>query len=224
MKRQVTFDHDTMAARLQAGMAAFTLPDAAAGDVGGLAAQLTTYLAELHKWNRAYNLTAVRDPFEMLTRHIYDSLTALPFVAGDAIADVGTGAGLPGIPLALCYPDRHFTLIDTNGKKTRFVQHAVAHLRLDNVEVVQARVESYVPASLFSSVFSRAFASLADFVAGCQAMTAADGCLVALKGRYPEEEQAALESAALGWSVRESHQVNVPELEGERNILILQRN
>ncbi len=212
-----TFDATLIARELNRGLQDFVLPV----EPAWLAEQLTTYVGELHKWNRAYNLTAVRDPEAMLPRHIYDSLTALPFVHGTRIADVGTGAGLPGIPLALCYPDKQFTLIDANGKKTRFIQHAVAHLGLGNVTVEQVRAESLQPAQPFDTVISRAYASLADFIATCGQLLADDGALVAMKGKYPADELAHLPT---GWVLHGSQEVHVPGLEGERHILTMVRD
>lgn len=214
---QAAFPEADVKAGLRAGLAAFDLPV----DHDTLAEQLTRYLAELHKWNRAYNLTAVRDPLEMLPKHIFDSLTAVPYVAGERIADAGTGAGLPGIPLALCYPHKHFTLLDSNGKKTRFVQRAVSQLQLAHADVVQARAEDYEPAQLFDTVFCRAFTSLANFVERCAGMLATDGRLVAMKGRYPDDEISELPS---GWQVEHSEPVTVPGLDGERHILMLTHN
>ncbi len=211
------FDAKTIAAELRRGLQHFDLPV----DRARLADQLVNYVGELHKWNSAYNLTAVREPREMLTRHIYDSLTALPYVQGATIADIGTGAGLPGIPLALCYPEKHFTLVDSNGKKTRFVQHAVAHLGLANVTVLQARAETLRPDELFDSVISRAYASLADFVTTCGQLLGPEGQLVAMKGKYPADELAALPA---GWTLQASHAVQVPGLEGERHIVLLRRS
>ena len=219
VKRAVEFNRGDILTQMQAGLGAFALPSGI--ESTQLAAALTAYLAELHKWNRAYNLTAVRDPREMLTRHIYDSLTALPFVHGRRIGDVGTGAGLPGIPLALCFPHAEFTLVDTNGKKTRFVQHAAAHLQLANIDVVQTRVEQFAPERLFDTVFCRAFTSLAEFVAGSGHLVEPDGRLIAMKGKYPDEEIAALQGG--GWAVSDSTQVTAPGLKGERHILTLQR-
>lgn len=203
--------------RLRKGLAGFALP--VAGDA--LARQLTSYLGELHKWNRAYNLTAVRDPLEMLPRHIFDSLAVLPFVTGERIADVGTGAGLPGIPLALCFPQRQFTLLDANGKKTRFVERAVRQLHLDNVAVVQARAEDFVPEQPFDTVLCRAFTSLASFCERCAAMLAPTGRLVAMKGRFPDAEVAVLPP---GWRVAESAPLSVPGLDGERHVIVLTRD
>ena len=212
--KQAAFPEADVIAGLRTGLAAFDLPV----DHDLLAEQLTRYLAELHKWNRAYNLTAVRDPLEMLPKHIFDSLAAVPFVAGGRIADVGTGAGLPGIPLALCYPQKHFTLLDANGKKTRFVQRAVNQLQLTNVEVVQHRAEDYQPEQPFDTVFCRAFTSLATFVERCAGMLAAGGRLIAMKGRYPDDEVAEL---PVGWRVAETQPLAVPGIDGERHILTL---
>jgi 16S rRNA (guanine527-N7)-methyltransferase len=202
---------------MRRGLVVFDLPEASGG-AEVVTDKLVTYLAELHKWNRAYNLTAVRDPDQMLTRHVFDSLIALPWVTGQRLADVGTGAGLPGIPLAVCHPDKVFTLIDSNGKKTRFVEHAVARLGLDNVMVVQARAESFAPTEPFDSVFSRAFASLAEFVTSCGGLLEPDGRLVAMKGRYPDAEIAALPA---GWSVESAEPVTAPGQTGERHIVVL---
>lgn len=204
---------------MRAGLVRFELPV----DTEQLADRLTHYLGELCKWNKAYNLTAVRNPSEMVPRHIYDSLSVLPYITGEYVADVGTGAGLPGIPLALCCPEKHFTLLDSNGKKTRFVQHAVNALGLINVSVEQVRVEDYRPTTAFDTVVSRAFASLHDFVAGCGHTMATGGRLVAMKGRFPTDELGALENAQPLWRLSDSGAVDVPEVEGERHILVLER-
>ena len=160
----------------------------------------------------------------MVPRHIFDSLSAAPFITGRHVADVGTGAGLPGIPLALCFPEVRFTLLDSNGKKIRFVQHAVSRLGLTNVAVEKTRIEHYQPSRLFDVVISRAFASLQNFVAGCAHTLSPDGQLIAMKGRYPEEELATLEKTRPGWQLAESKKVTVPELTGERHILILEHS
>ncbi len=219
MKKQPSFARASLQAPMAEGLAAIELPV----DGAWLAEKLLDYLAELHKWNRAYNLTAVRDAEQMLPRHIFDSLVASPWVKGDVIADAGTGAGLPGIPLALCHPRRHFTLLDSNGKKTRFVQHAVAQLSLDNVSVVQARVEKFSPEQPFDTVFSRAFSSLQEFAASCGGMLAPEGRLVALKGKYPQEELEALQASHPEWLLQQSERLQVPGLEGERHIVVLGR-
>lgn len=188
------------------------------GDSDSLIDPLVAYLAELNKWNAAYNLTAVRNPADMVARHILDSLTVLPYLRGKRILDAGTGAGLPGIPLALSCPDRQFTLLDSNGKKVRFVQHAVATLRLHNVDVVQARAETLKPDAAYDCVVSRAFCSLADFVANSAHLLLPGGCLLAMKGRRPDAELATLPA---GWRAAAVDPVAVPGLDGERHIVVL---
>ncbi|AMK77007.1 MULTISPECIES: 16S rRNA (guanine(527)-N(7))-methyltransferase RsmG [Methylomonas] len=149
---------------------------------------LFRFIKLITKWNKAYNLTAVRDPLEMVSLHILDSLAILPYLHGSRIADIGTGAGLPGIPLAICRPDCQFTLVDSNSKKTRFVQQAVLELKLKNVEVVHSRVELLQPEILFSTVICRAFASMPDILQLTGHLLAEDGVLLAMKGQQPEQE------------------------------------
>lgn len=180
-----------------------------------LADSLIDYLNLLLKWNAAYNLTAVRDPAEMVTRHILDSLVILPYLEPTRLLDVGSGPGLPGIPLALACPEMQVTLLDSNGKKTRFCRQAVTALKLRNVEVQQARVEEFRPDAGFPQIISRAFASLADFVAGTRHLLAEDGELFAMKGAWPEQEIAELTAAR----VVESHRLEVPGLAAERYLL-----
>ena len=184
-----------------------------------LIAGLTHYLSELTKWNKAYNLTAVRDPRDMVVRHIFDSLSAAPWLRGTRIIDVGTGAGLPGIPLALCYPDRQFTLLDSNGKKVRFVQHVAGELGLTNVLPVQNRAESYEPEQPFDTVISRAFTALADFVSSSGRLIQSQGCLLAMKGKRPEAE---LQNLPTGWNATSVASINVPGLEAQRHIIVLE--
>ncbi len=148
---------------------------------------LIQYLHLLDKWNKAYNLSAVRDIRQMLSRHLLDSLVILDKVEGERFLDVGTGAGLPGIPLAICYPDKRFTLLDSNGKKTRFLFQVKTELGLSNVNVVCERVESF-QAEGFDAITSRAYASLDLMVASTQHLLAPDGRYYALKGQYPESE------------------------------------
>lgn len=179
---------------------------------------LLDYLALLQKWNQAYNLTAVRDPEQMVVLHVLDSLTALPFIKGPQILDVGTGAGLPGIPLAIAMPDLCFTLLDTNGKKTRFLEHAVRQLGLKNINVEKVRIEDYASGKLFDTVVSRAFSSLSDFVNACKPCVNQDGQLLAMKARMAKEEIALINKAQ--WRIT-SQQVYVPGLEAERHIVML---
>lgn len=151
-------------------------------------AQLLHYLDLLQRWNRAYNLTAVRDPLEQVQRHLIDSLRVLPHVRGKRVLDVGSGAGLPGIPLAIADPDRHYTLLDSRGKRLRFLFQVKTELGLNNVELVQSRVEAYRPDSGFDSVLSRAFASLADFSRLAGHTLADDGRLLAMKAHCSPHE------------------------------------
>lgn len=183
--------------------------------------QLQDYLQLLQRWNKVYNLTAVRDPQQMLPLHLWDSLSVAARVRGESCLDVGSGAGLPGIPLAVLYPQRRFTLLDTNGKKTRFIQQAVSELKLDNVSVVHKRVEQWQPNGQFAAIISRAFASLADFVTVSAAHLQDDGVLYAMKGRYPEQEIADLPA---GWRLIRSHSLDVPGLDAERHLLELMRS
>lgn len=182
--------------------------------------QLQQYLALLQRWNKVYNLTAVRDPEQMLPLHLWDSLSIVPFIQAETCLDVGSGAGLPGIPLAILRPTQHFTLVDTNGKKTRFIQQAALELGLANVEVVQTRVEQWQPEQKFAAIISRAFASLADFVTVSGEHLQAQGTLYAMKGRYPESEIAELPQ---GWRLACSHSLSVPGLDAERHLLELTR-
>lgn len=181
---------------------------------------LLRFVALLSKWNRAYNLTSIRDEREMVIRHLLDSLSALPFLAGQRVLDVGTGAGLPGIPLALYQPERQFTLLDSVGKKLRFVQHAAAELNLVNVEVVQERVQQFQPPAPFDTITCRAFSALADFVRGCGRLLAPGGRLLAMKGQHPEGELAVLPG---DWRVVEVAPLSVPLLEATRHMVVIQR-
>ncbi|MGR9052294.1 MAG: 16S rRNA (guanine(527)-N(7))-methyltransferase RsmG [Gammaproteobacteria bacterium] len=150
--------------------------------------RLLNFIGLLDKWNKTYNLTAVRNPEDMVHLHLLDSLAVLPFIAGARIADVGTGAGLPGIPLAICLPDTEFTLLDSNSKKTRFVQQAVLELKLKNVRVYHGRAQQYRPDALFDQVVCRAFAVLQDIVSWTAHLLAPGGELLAMKGRLDPAE------------------------------------
>jgi 16S rRNA (guanine527-N7)-methyltransferase len=177
-------------------------------------------LDELERWNRRVNLTAVRDRAEMVTTHIDDSLSARPLLRGERILDVGTGAGFPGLPLAIVEPDRDFHLIDSNNKKIQFVQHVAGLLGLGNVTAVKARAEDYAPGHRFDTVIARALASLPKLVEIAGHHVGEDGVFVALKGRYPAEELKQLPET---WqcSVRE---LKVPGLEaGSRHAVLIER-
>jgi len=171
----------------------------------------------LVKWNAAYTLTAVRDPGEMVTRHLLDSLAVAPHLHGRRVLDIGTGPGLPGIPLAIARPALSFTLLDANAKKTRFVTQVVGELALNNVEVVQARVENYRPAEKFDTLVSRAFASIADMLDGARHLCAPEGRFLAMKGTYPEEELAAIPHGFAS----EVLALQVPGLAAQRHLVIL---
>jgi 16S rRNA (guanine527-N7)-methyltransferase len=154
--------------------------------------KLADYLQLLIKWNKVYNLTAIKDPSQMVTHHLLDSLSIEPYLHGDRLIDVGTGAGLPGIPLAITHPDKQFVLLDSNVKKTRFCQQAAAELGLKNVMVVHSRVQDYQPDVRFSSVISRAYAVLSDMITSCQHLLAEDGAYLAMKSQAAEQELTAL--------------------------------
>lgn len=181
--------------------------------------RLLALLALLHKWNRAYNLTAVRSVDEMVTRHLLDSASVLPYVHGPRLLDVGSGPGLPGLVLAILMPQLEVTLLDSNGKKVRFQRQAVLELGLDNVTPVQERVERFTAAP-FDQVISRAFASLADFVMLTEHLLATQGEWLAMKGRAAEEESGALPSTV---NVCDQHVLHVPGEEASRNLLRLKR-
>lgn len=177
---------------------------------------LLEYLALLKKWNGAYNLTAIRDPEQMLRLHVLDSLSIIPFIQGNNILDVGTGPGLPGIPLAIFYPERKVTLMDSNGKKTRFLFQARNQLGLDNVVEVQSRAEAYQPQQQFDAITSRAFTSLADMVEKTAHLITADGRFYAMKGQYPDQELRVLSKH---YNVVASHQLQVPGVDSERHLI-----
>jgi 16S rRNA (guanine527-N7)-methyltransferase len=200
---------------LQQGLAEMNQPLSASVEQS-----LLDYLSLLLKWNAAYNLTAVRDPEEMVVRHILDSVVIGPYLHGRHIIDVGTGAGLPGIPLALCYPEHRFTLLDSNGKKIRFLLQAQQVLPLSNVVVVNHRVETFQPEICFDSVVSRAFASLTDMLKLTKHLICANGKFLAMKASYPAEEIAAIPQE---FAVSSVHPLNVPLLNKERHLICLMR-
>ena len=181
----------------------------------GAVARLGAFLALLERWNRVYNLTAVRDPEAMVIRHVLDSLSILPWVTGPRVLDVGSGAGLPGIPLAVARPDFRFFLLDSNGKRTRFMTQAITELGLDHVAVVRSRVEDYQPEHLFNSVVARAFATLAAMADEAGRLCVPGGRLLAMKGVFPEEELAHV---PVGYQVVDIYPLHVPRLSAERHL------
>jgi 16S rRNA (guanine527-N7)-methyltransferase len=184
-------------------------------------ARLVAHLDLLDDWNTRMNLTAIRDRPSQLTKHLLDSLTVLPYLQGERIADVGSGAGFPGIPLAIVEPHRHFTLIESTGKKCRFLEHVRDTLELKNVEVVQSRAESYKPEVRFDTVIARAVGPVGDLVKAAGPLVVGGGRLLAMKGRYPEAELAAKLN---GWKVASVHPLTVPGLGEERHLVELVRS
>ncbi|WP_418357822.1 16S rRNA (guanine(527)-N(7))-methyltransferase RsmG [Shewanella basaltis] len=200
-----------------------------------LSAQLQTYLAEikisatelqqkqlvgfvemLAKWNKAYNLTSVRDPEQMLIRHIMDSLAVSPYLDGQRFIDVGTGPGLPGIPLAIMNPEKQFVLLDSLGKRIRFQKQVQFELKINNITSVESRVEAYQPDDKFDGVLSRAFASIQDMLSWCHHLPTEKGIYYALKGQLNEQE---LQQMPAGFSLVETIVLHVPKLDEQRHLL-----
>jgi 16S rRNA (guanine527-N7)-methyltransferase len=206
-------DRDSLRRRLVAGLSALNvaLDDAAIE-------RLIDYVELLERWNAAYNLTAVRDPAEMVTRHLLDSLAIAPHVAGATLADLGSGAGLPGIPLAIAAPEREIVLVDSNGKKARFLREAVRKLALANTRVAESRVENVE--GTFECITARAFASLGDMLAWGGHLLAPNGRWLALKGRFPDDELAGIPDA---FEIEKTVELNVPGLDAERHVVILKK-
>jgi 16S rRNA (guanine527-N7)-methyltransferase len=184
------------------------------------AAALLELLSLLQKWNRVYNLTAIREPEKWLTHHLLDSLSVVPHLPAGRMLDVGSGAGFPGIPVAIVQPERKITLLDSNQKKGAFLRQAVAELALPNVQVAVERVEAHRSAQAYDVVISRAFSDLADFVGLAGHAAAADGVLAAMKGVHPEAEIARLPG---DWALAREIPLHVPGLDAERHLLLLQR-
>ena len=179
--------------------------------------KLLNFLQLLDKWNKSYNLTAVRDPEQMVPRHLLDSLSVLPYLQGPRVLDIGTGAGLPGIPLALARPDIEFTLLDSNAKKTRFITQALHELGLKNVAVAQERVEKFHPAEKFDTLIARAFASIPDMLAASRHLCAPHGRFLLMKGVFPREELAAVTDGYRS----EVKALTIPGLDAARHLVIL---
>lgn len=180
--------------------------------------RLLAYIELLERWNATYNLTAVRDPGEMVTRHLLDSLAVAPHVRGTKLADLGSGAGLPGIPLAIVAPERDVLLVDSNGKKARFLREAVRRLELARVAVAESRAENV--RGSFDCITSRAFASLAEMLAAGGHLLASDGTWLALKGRFPQDELAAVPAE---FRVEDVIELRVPGLDADRHLVVIRR-
>ena len=180
--------------------------------------QLLDFIELIAKWNRVHNLTAIRDPDAMVAHHILDSLSVVPHLDGKRIADIGSGAGLPGIPVAVARPDCRVTLVESNGKKAAFLLQAVAELGLENVTVVAARAEDFRPAEGFDCVLARAFADLGDFTRATRHLLATGGALFAMKGAYPRAE---LQRLPAGMRAVETVKLAVPQLDAERHLVIV---
>jgi 16S rRNA (guanine527-N7)-methyltransferase len=183
-------------------------------------AALAQLLRLLDRWNQAFNLTAVRDVGEMVALHVLDSLSARPFLRGRSVLDVGTGAGFPGLPLAMLDPERQFSLLDSGGKKVRFVRHAVGELGIENVTVVQTRVEEYDADAPFDTIICRAFSTVGLFVERCERLVGEGGRMVAMKGRSPETELCGLPAP---WEATEVTAVKIPGLAVQRHVVVLER-
>ncbi len=180
--------------------------------------QLLSYLELLVQWNASYNLTAVRDPLEMVCRHLLDSLSVLPWVRGEHLLDAGTGAGLPGIPLAIMQPELIVTLLDSTGKKIRFLRHVKRRLLLENIRPVQARLESWQVQKMPDCIISRALSNLTGFIEASRHLAARDTMLLAMKGKYPEAELEALPD----WTrVHSVEKLEVPGLQEDRHLVIM---
>jgi len=180
--------------------------------------KMLAYLALLQRWNTAYNLTAIRDPHEMVVRHLLDSLSILPWLQQGPVLDAGTGAGLPGVPLAILRPDSEFTLLDSAGKKIRFLRQVRRELGLQNIQPLQARLEHHLPAQPYRVIISRAFSSLRDFADASRSLMTARTRLLAMKGRDPAEERADLP----GWvQVEAVQELMVPGLQEHRHLVIM---
>jgi 16S rRNA (guanine527-N7)-methyltransferase len=184
-------------------------------------AQCDQYLDLLEDWLRVFNLTAITDRQEMITHHLLDSLSVLPYITGNRLIDVGTGAGFPGMVLAIARPELEVTLIDSAGKKTRFLQQVKAALKLNQVKVVHSRVEDYHPEQLADQVISRAFSSLTKFLTCTDHLCRPGGQFLAMKGQRPEEELNALPP---GYTLRAVDRLTVPGLSAERHLIVIERS
>ncbi len=180
--------------------------------------KLVEYVLLLHKWNQIHNLTSIRDPLQMLSKHIIDSLAISPYLQGPNILDVGTGAGLPGLPLALTHPQYRFALLDSNGKKTRFLMHVIQTLMIANVDIIPLRVEKYHPKNCFNSIVSRAFSQLNEFLHKTRHLCCENGIFLAMKGQYPTEEIKTLDA---DFKLLDTKDLQIAGLDQKRHLLII---
>ncbi|MCH1931781.1 16S rRNA (guanine(527)-N(7))-methyltransferase RsmG [Shewanella sp. A25] len=200
-----------LSAQLEAYLAEINLPATAEQKK-----QLLDFVGMLNKWNKAYNLTSVRDPEAMLVRHIMDSLVVSPHLVGERFIDVGTGPGLPGIPLAIMNPDKSFVLLDSLGKRIRFQKQVAFELGIKNISSVESRVEAFQPEQKFDGVLSRAFASIHDMLTWCHHLPTDDGQFYALKGQLTDDE---MQQIPAGFKVSEIIELKVPKLDEQRHLL-----
>ena len=180
--------------------------------------QLLKFVSLLAKWNKAYNLTAIRDPAEMVSKHLLDSLAMLPFLEPGRVVDIGTGPGLPGIPLSIVRPSQTFTLLDSNSKKTRFVTQAVMELGIKNVTVVQSRAEAYQPEHPYDVVIARAFAAIGELLQWVRHLCQTGTSIIAMKGQYPEGE---MEGWPAGFVCESVEKIDIPGLQAERHVVLI---
>lgn len=180
--------------------------------------KLVEYVLLLHKWNQIHNLTSIRDPLQMLSKHIIDSLAISPYLQGPNILDVGTGAGLPGLPLALTHPQYRFALLDSNGKKTRFLTHVIQTLMIANIDIIPLRVEKYHPEICFNSIVTRAFSQLNEFLDKTKHLCCENGIFLAMKGQYPTEEIEMLDA---DFKLINAKALQILGLDEKRHLLII---
>ena len=178
--------------------------------------QLLAYISLLHKWSKTYNLTAIKDPIDLVSLHLLDSLAILPHLVGDRFIDVGSGAGLPGIPLAIMRPKDHFVLLDSNGKKTRFLFQVRTQLKLTNTTEVNTRAEGYTPQSKFDAVLTRAFSDLPKMLQNCHHLIKENGLFLAMKGKWPQRE---IDQIPDGYSLLSTDKLCIPGVEGDRHLI-----
>lgn len=209
------FDRPLLESKLRQSVALFDFPVSETQQ--GL---LLDYLSMIHKWNKAYNLTSVRDPEAMLTKHIVDSIAVKPYLSGTRFIDVGTGPGLPGIPLAIVQPDAHFTLLDSLGKRVRFMKQCAHELKMTNIFPIQSRVEDHSPENVYDGVISRAFASIKDMLHWCEHLVDSEGAYFALKGQLPSEELSQVPDK---FTVSSVESLSVPGLEGQRHLVVIKK-